>query len=306
MDRIRNLLKIFIINILSKRYVDYLRLQKKKWRHVKYRLRQKVHPVNISQDALVMEFKKVGLCNGDKIYFFSAMSKFGYIEGGAKSVIAAMEEVVGSDGLIAMPAFPIVGSGIDYVERGSVFNVLKTPSNMGTITETFRQMPNVFRSLHPTHSICAKGNGARSLTEGHENCQTPFGYGSPFMKMIEQNMILVGFGVGVQHFTLYHTFEDICGERFPFKVYLDQLFPLRCIDENGVEKIVYTPVHNPSLSINRIDSNHKKERQIREMLQSGGYLRTIKVSKGEILAINSSDFISELNRFLKIGITIYD
>jgi aminoglycoside 3-N-acetyltransferase len=285
--------------------VDSLRAGKRIWRRTKHKINYRLNPVIVSRGDLVKSFRELGLRGGSSVCMYSSMSRFGQIEGGAATVIAALEEVIGKEGCIAMPAFPIIGSGLDYLERGPIFDLLNTPSNMGAITETFRKMPGVLRSLHPTHSLCAKGRGAGTLVEGHENCRTPFGHGSPFWKMIEMNTDLIAFGVGAQYFTLYHTFEDLCGDSFPYSVYLQRIFPVDCFDQEGKMKIVSTPVHDPALSRNRIDTNPEIEAEMRQLLLAGGKMATAEVGKGWILSIKASDLLSELHRFLKMGLTIY-
>lgn len=285
--------------------IDLLRRGKRTWRRTKYKLDQRFNPVVVSRLDLEKAFRELGLNDGSRVCMYSAMSRFGRIEGGAHTVIAALEEVIGAEGCLAMPAFPIIGSGLDYLTRQTVFDVRNTPSTMGAITETFRKLPNVLRSLHPTHSLCAKGKGALELVKGHDECNTPFGIGSPFWKMIDMQTDLIAFGVGVQHFTLYHTFEDLCGESFPFTVYLQKHFTVDCLDQEGKIKVVTTPVHDPALSRNRIDTNPEIEVEMKHLLFNGGKMKSTKVGKGRILSIKAYDLISELHRFLKMGFTIY-
>ena len=40
-------------------------------------------------------------------------------------------------------------------------------------------MPNVVKSMHPTKSVCAWGQGAEKLIDGHIKSKTPFSGGSP-------------------------------------------------------------------------------------------------------------------------------
>jgi aminoglycoside N3'-acetyltransferase len=143
------------------------------------------------------------------------------------------------------------------------------------------------------------------LVAGHEDCPTPFGPGSPFVKMIDANMHLLCFGVDTHVFTLYHTFEDLSGDRFPHRVYLDRTFDVRCIDRNGRERVVKTPVHDPDVSKTRIDSNPCKEKQIRALLTEAGVLDRVRVGKGTIYRVRAKDLMSELDRWLERGITIY-
>lgn len=298
-------MKFAFVRYVPVRLADSLRTGKRILRRTRYRIGQRLDPVTFSQRDLVKGFLELGLTSGSNVCMYSSMSRLGQIEGGASTVIAALEEVVGGEGCLAMPAFPLIGTGLNYLQRGQVFDLRNTPSAMGAITETFRKMPGVLRSLHPTHSVSARGSRACALTEGHEDCRTPFGFGSPFVKMIEMNTDMVAFGVGVQNFTLYHTFEDLCGDSFPYSVYLNRIFSVDCIDEEGKRRVVSTLVHDPAVSQNRIDNNPEIEAEMRRLLLGGGKMRTAKVGKGQIFGIKAPDLISELYRFLQLGFTIY-
>lgn len=49
-------------------------------------------------------FRDIGIESGAILEVHSSFSSFGYVEGGAETVISALKEVVGSDGSIFMPA----------------------------------------------------------------------------------------------------------------------------------------------------------------------------------------------------------
>lgn len=82
----------------------------------------------------------------------------GTIEGGAETVIDAFLDVLGSDGLIAVPTFT-------YNTR--CFNPKTEKSLTGGLTNALRLRPNAVRSWHPTHSVAAIGAGAAEICAGH-------------------------------------------------------------------------------------------------------------------------------------------
>src|SRR5881397_1311983 len=42
-----------------------------------------------------------------------------------------------------------------YVQKNPKFDLRRTPSKVGPLTEVFRPLPSVVRSLHPTHPVAA-------------------------------------------------------------------------------------------------------------------------------------------------------
>jgi len=262
--------------------------------------------VTVERADLIAAFRATGLREGDGVYLQSAMSRFGQIDGGPGTVLGALEEVVGPRGLIAMPAFPIVGGAQEYLESEPVFDLLRTPSRMGAVSEHFRRTPGTVRSLHPTHSICARGPDADAIVAGHESADTPFGHGTPFPRLLERGVRALAFGTGAHVFTFFHTFEDLRPGGFPLDVYLDRRYAVRCIDAEGGEHTVHTRVHDPELAAVRIDNHSGLERRFQGLLLDGGAMRSVRLGKGEILAITAADLIDELERLLGQGMTIYD
>jgi aminoglycoside 3-N-acetyltransferase len=273
-------------------------------RRMRYRVRQRVHPTTVDQADVEAALRAAGLGQGDAVFFQSAMSPFGEIRGGPETVLSALDAVVGDRGLIAMPAFPMVGGIIEYLETNPTFDVRQSPSTMGAISERFRQDSSVRRSLHPTHSVSARGPGAEVLVEGHESAPTPFGQGTPFARLLENDAHQVWFGCGVAAFTMYHTFECL-HTAFPIKVFLDDKFSLPCVDANGMELNVTTLVHDPEVSRHRIDANPANARRWHQLLLDRGHMRAVALGRGEVLAIRLSAMMEDLQQLLEEGRTIY-
>lgn len=278
-----------------------LREARRRAQGTRYRVRQRLDPVTLGQDDLARAFREVGLRDGDGVFVHSAMSAFGEIQGGPTTVIAALEQVLGPQGLIAMPAFPLTASGLDHLAANPVFDVRETPSRVGAITEHFRKLPGVVRSDHPTHSIAARGPGAEELVAGHADAETPFGEGTPFARMIERGVKQVWFGTGLPTFTLYHAYESLRPGGFPIEVFYPQRQPARVVDASGAEREVTTLVHDPRYAERKDETRER----MKELLLAGGKLHRTTLGRGEILVLDLSDLMSELERLLQAGVTIY-
>ena len=155
---------------------------------------------------------------------------------------------------LAMPSF-FVGSNFQakkYYENGNnIFNVNKTASEIGLLTELFRITRNVKRSIHPTHSICALGKLADALIKNHHLSETTCGEGTPFGEMIKYKTMILGIGTKSDNaLTQIHSAEDIMKSNYPIALYSD-FIPVKCVDELGNTLIYNLRVKNPEYIIDR-------------------------------------------------------
>lgn len=125
----------------------------------------------------------------------------------AISLIKLLQELIGEEGTLLVPTFPFSGYELDYVTTTDTFDVRRTPSQMGLMTEVFRRMPGVVRSLHPTHPVAGWGSRADEFLSQHHEGST-FGENSPFGKLAAAGGLVVGIGVGLFNgFTIIHSAE---------------------------------------------------------------------------------------------------
>jgi len=157
--------------------------------------------------------------------------------GGAQSVIKALLAALGRDGTLVMPSHSWNRSG-----RGDFsFDLRRTPSCVGTLSEVFRTMPGVRRSLHPTHSVAAVGPLAGDLIEGHERASTPCGEGTPYAKLIEERCQILFLGATLDQNTLFHTIEAFA--RVPYLM-RDEDESFTITDADGTARVLRFRRHN--------------------------------------------------------------
>ena len=126
-----------------------------------------------------------------------------------KGLIALLQEQLGPEGTLLMPTFPFQGSQGEYAEKNPRFDVQRTPSKVGVLTEVFRQMQGVVRSKHPTHPVAAWGRNASEIVSTHHLGPT-FGVTSPFYRLREFEGIVVGLGTRYRYaFTIGHVIEEL-------------------------------------------------------------------------------------------------
>lgn len=171
-----------------------------------------------THEKLIQDFSTLGIEKADILFIHSSFKSLGQVEGGAGTVIAALESVIGKDGLILMPSFNLLPS---REERVQSWDVEKTPSTVGWLTEFFRQMPGTYRSDHYSHSVAARGKGAEAFVADHLRCegyQSPWDYPpwrktygthSPMFRAYKANGKLLMLGVDYQTSTYIHFVEVI-------------------------------------------------------------------------------------------------
>jgi len=138
----------------------------------------------VTARRLAGDLRRLGLAEGDLVCVHSSLSGVGYLVRGADTVIEALCAAVGERGTVMMPTFSGGDSTYRYVKSGPPpFDAAVAPVTTGTLPDRFRTWPGVRRSLHPTHSVAARGPLAERLLEGHERSETPFGDATPYARL---------------------------------------------------------------------------------------------------------------------------
>jgi len=159
-------------------------------------------------------------------------------------ILSLIHEIVGGEGTLLFPTYPRLTS-YKFLLSGEVFDIRKSPSYTGILSEFARQHKDAIRSLHPTKSVCAIGPRARELTETHQHSLHPCDTFSPFYKIMKYNARVIGLGVSTQQgLSPVHTVEDALIDEFPVDLYHKRLFAAKCINYDGQTEIVHTYGHN--------------------------------------------------------------
>lgn len=273
------------------------------WRWMK-RKRVALQPA-VRQADLEAALRAAGCGAGDTLLVHSSLSALGKVEGGPETVIRALDAVVGPGGTLVLPTFSIPGSMYERLKDPEyVFDPETTPSNMGAITETFRRLPGVRRSVHPTHSIAVRGrHQARILDPQDLTYPTNLGPGTPMGRLTDLGAKVVGIGISMAPLTYYHCFEDHVLDRFP-GMYLPERMPVRVRTPDGV---LSTSVlaHDPAYHATRIDKDPRIEASIKHHFDVRGIRRVAPVGKTHLFVIPCADMWRALDELQRQGVTIY-
>ncbi|MBO4512248.1 MAG: AAC(3) family N-acetyltransferase [Victivallales bacterium] len=184
--------------------------------------------VTVQKDDIKKGLSQLGVKPGDMIMVHSSLKSLGYIPGGAPTMIEALQETVGKEGILAMPALVACADG------GSrpPFNPATSPIEpwVGIIPETFRKLPGVLRSSHPTHSVCAWGKNAADFLASSDPADV-FAKDGPWGKLFNNGGKIVFIGEAIGGNTFLHACEAwILG-------YLDEAFAWVETPDGGKEQM---------------------------------------------------------------------
>jgi aminoglycoside 3-N-acetyltransferase len=158
----------------------------------------------LTKNELVENFQTAGLQAGDTLLVHSSYKSLGGVEGGPKTVIDALLEVLGVEGTLIMPTF-----NFDFC-MGEPWDVRNTPSHMGAMTNMVREHPDAKRVFHPIYSFAILGKHAEFLTQ--ERYKSSYGPNSLFAKLrqLDGKIMVIGLRY-TDSMTFFHHVEEMEG-----------------------------------------------------------------------------------------------
>ncbi len=187
--------------------------------------------VYVTKQDIVEGLHRSGLKSGDHLIAHGSLKSFGFVVGGAETVVQAILEVIGKEGTLMAPAQtwknldPETGVHWDVPksqwqmirDEWPAFDKAVTPSiGMGKIAESIRIWPESKRSNHPARSFAAVGAKAEYLTENHD-LSNIFGQDSPLHRLYLIGGKILLLGVFHDKNTSIHLAEtraEFTGKRF--------------------------------------------------------------------------------------------
>lgn len=136
---------------------------------------------------------RLGLGRGDVVEVHSALSRLGWVQGGAAAVVDALMAVVGEEGTLVMSAYPL-SKPLPLTDEDKARGILAKvqlygldydgPTGMGAIADEFRHRPGTV--LGPGfHRVCTWGREAQRFAEGYHRLLEADGWA-----------LLLGVGIG--------------------------------------------------------------------------------------------------------------
>jgi len=165
-------------------------------------------------------------------------------------ILFLIQEIIGPGGTVVFPTYPNHRiSSYEWLKQGNVFDIRRTPSYTGILTEFARRQRKAVRSLHPTKSVCAIGPAAAGLTSMHHLSPYPYDTNSPYYRLIAGGGKIIGLGTTTNYISFAYCVDDTFKEKFPVRVYHEQLFAAPCINYEGERVTVATYAHDMSTTV---------------------------------------------------------
>ncbi len=236
----------------------------------------------MTQNDIVNGLRDLGLKTGDIVFLHSSLSSFGYVDGGADTVVKAFLEVLGTEGTLSAPIFR------NYFWDGpdQVWDRDNSPSLMGRISEAIRTWEGNYRSHHAPHPIAAIGKMAEDLTDRHNI--TDFSFDSPFARLIELNAWIVLLGVDFNVCTMIHLIEERA--EVPYRRWINLS---GTVIDKGIPTMMnyrffarYPGIENDFIKFGKI-------------LEKEGLVRTVKIGNSIVKAVRSRDLYERAMSLLR-------
>jgi aminoglycoside 3-N-acetyltransferase len=204
------------------------------------------------------EFKSIlvqrfGIKSGSVVFVHSSVVTLN-INFSVYRLLEILLEAVGENGTLVFPAWHFTYRAEDYIKKQLVFDVKRSPSVLGLLSELARRYPLAVRSNHPINSIVAIGKDAQEIVGEHGSSIYPCDESSPYYKIIKYNGIIVGLGVDTNFLSFVHCPEDIMKREFPVKTRLDNIFESKVKKIDGSIEVIKTLAAHPQIKHNDINA----------------------------------------------------
>ncbi|HNQ68653.1 MAG TPA: AAC(3) family N-acetyltransferase [Bacteroidales bacterium] len=121
----------------------------------------------LRKEDLVNDLKKIGIKEGDLLHMKVSMKAIGNVEGGAKTLLDALLEIIGPEGTLISDAFVSVYPLPLTKEQENIIADDNTFSYAGAFANEMIKHPLMKRSRHPIQKFAAIGKRAEEFCYAH-------------------------------------------------------------------------------------------------------------------------------------------
>ncbi|MGL5479556.1 MAG: AAC(3) family N-acetyltransferase [Clostridium sp.] len=242
-------------------------------------------------DDLKNILERLGINEGDNLFIHSSWRQFYNFIGTPQDVINILKDLVGSSGTIIMPS---------YGKERSYFDVEKTPSNAGVLSEVFRKNKGVTRSSCTHFSVCSYGKKSEYIICDHFKSKYGFDNNSPCYKFINldnSKVLLMGLGKKPTKISIFHCVGYLLKDE---NTYLNKV-----INKKYSSTLILNNKKYEKKMITR-DSIYKNNNIVfRKVIKNIKNKNHIKISNLDLVILDAKEGIKETINFAKHGRYIY-
>ncbi|MEX2566534.1 MAG: AAC(3) family N-acetyltransferase [Cyclobacteriaceae bacterium] len=167
--------------------------------------REEREPLRLNELEHILRHQ-LGIGEGDSLIIHSS---FGNLNAGfsPEKAVDLLKKIVGKSGNILMPFYP-TGHAFYWIQEDHVFDVEKSISCMGILTQAFKESEKVMVSPHPVKALSAWGKDRDFLIGEHHQSLYPYDEHSPYFK-ISKCPQSKSLGLGVEINSFGHCCEDL-------------------------------------------------------------------------------------------------
>jgi aminoglycoside 3-N-acetyltransferase len=242
----------------------------------------------------------LGVRPGDTLMVHSGFNRLSGFKGSPSEIVDTLVAAVGPDGHLLMVSMAYMSSAYDYLKQRKVFDVRKTVSHMGIVSETFRRRAGVLRSMHPSNPVLAYGPRAEWIVGGHENCVKPCGAGSPFEKIAQLHSKVLFYDASIYTQTFFHYLEDMLEDQLDFPLFRDELMEAAVVDYDGNTRIVRTYVYSEE-AIKR-----RRPKIMTDELERQKLVKRARVGNSQLMLICTDDVLRVVRNMAENGVFFYE
>jgi len=298
-------LKSFARRVLPAAYWKALKKTGRRYQRLYFQRLRAFGPLELAESLKALEVER-----GDVLMVHSAWERLPGFHGSPKDVIDVLLAAVDpQEGTVLMPTMPFSGSAIDFAEGDPLFNARRSPSAMGLLSEVFRRGQHVERSLHPTHSVAARGRLAAELTSGHHLSDDPCGARTPWMRLVDVDAKILFLGATVRANTMLHGVQSVLGREWhelypeiqaPLQGLTAEHYDIRTLLPNGDVYICRTRLYD------RLHVRYMRGERATQWLREAGRVRSMSLRDTPLVLMRARDVFEEVGRRGRQGQFIVD
>jgi len=194
-------------------------------RYAYERVRAVPESAPVALDALRSCILGLGFEPGRDLLIHSSLLGLRRIQARPPEMMEFLLGLAGPEATVLMPTHPVTKprDGIP------VYDVARSPSGVGMLTERFRRMPGTQRSPFPVAPVAARGPAAARYTRSFrdESGGTPYGEGSPYHTLARRGGQCLFVGIDfIRSLTMEHVAFDLLRGDHPLgdRYYVERSF----------------------------------------------------------------------------------